>query len=352
MASPHSWRDTFADSDRDEADRASALISFVSAGDVAGAIDSDAADALVNVLNEPLCLLPRLAWEHLAAHGVFVGANTTQQRLVYCPHSADALVDDDRSTVTGQSRCMDCDRTVVPVARIAALAGDLEFGCGFFSGPPPRRGQGMLIDSSFHDRPEVRVGSGATDDVINVAVPAGGVVVRSSDTGATVDVGAHLGAFVRAPLWLLADEPLSARIERSLARPRCALPAVADLAVYRLTDPDSKPAVVTINRAVEATLMIRWEGFGTQRLIRQGESAVLSFDRRISVVRTPSEVIVLQREHERPVISLPFDGVTALAIGDASAVWDGRGLTLRGCPPPRARSINLRLFDGAPPRRR
>ncbi len=355
MTTFSSLREHFENPDLDEVRRADAVLAFFAAADDGEVDVDDARAALVGVLNEPLCLLPRLAHELLSAHGpTRVGADVSTRQLRLCPHDDASLVADADTALSGRRRCVDCDMVVVDVKDIAALAPELEFSSGFFTGPalPKRPDANIVVDSRFLTAPEFTVGAGTTDTVINLGVPAGGLTINADENGATVTTGDNVVAFVRAPLWLLAVETRARRVEQALARTRCALPPVADIAVYRRGDADAKPAIVTINRAPEHLGAVTWEGFGVSRTLRLGETAILSFDRRFVAARTLDGIIIVQADQAERAILLARDEVRPLPIGDATVTWNDRGLVVRGCPPSRSHGINLAVFAHGPGRRR
>jgi hypothetical protein len=326
------WRDP----DLPELVRARALL------DVGVPVDDDV-DALVGLLNEPLPLLPRLAFEALdRRRDVVVAADITWQRLRACRHDHDARVADEDTIVTGRSTCADCGAAVAPLDRVAALASSLE-ACAFFRGVSvPSAPPWVLVDHRRVDRRSgtIRVGAGPADDVVVAGLPAGGVVLVPGDDVVEVRCAEGLRA-VAMPrcVAVTAQSTLQA-----LARPRMVTPLSADVFVFREHEPQ-RPAVSFFVDVADAwSIDVRWPAFGARSTLRVGDVEILSFDGMVRGLRTVDGVFIHVAGREPNLIALEAGVQTELPFGEATALWSGRTLEVRGCPPPPARAPAVNLL--------
>lgn len=327
------WRDR----DLPELARARALLAI----DVS-LVDVDDVDGLVDLLNEPLSILPRLAFEALQRRGdLVVAADTGWQRLRVCRHGPDARVDDDDTAATGRSTCADCGATVAPLDRVAALASSLE-ACAFFRGVPvPSAPPWILVDHRRVDRRSgtIRVGAGPADDVAVAGLPAGGVVLSPGDD--VVEVRCVEG--LRAVALTRFTSAASTTTLQALARPRTVIPPTGDLLVFREHEPQRAPVTFIVDVADAWAVDVAWAAFGARSTLRVGDVEVLSFDGMVRALRTPDGVVIHVAGREPGLIALEAGVRTELPFGEATALWSGRTLDVRGCPPPvhRAPAVNL-----------
>jgi len=326
------WRDR----DLPELTRARALLAHGVAAD-------DDVDALVELLNEPLPLLPRLALEALdRRRDVVVAADTAWQRLRACRHGHDARIDDEDTAVTGRSTCADCGAAVAPLDRVAALASSLE-ACAFFRGVPvPSAPPWVLVDHRRVDRRSgiIRVGAGPADDVVVAGLPAGGVVLVPGDDVVEVRCAEGLRA-VAMPRFaaVVAHASLQA-----LARPRTVTLPTADVFVFREHE-TQRPAVSFLVDVADAwAIDVRWPAFGARSTLRVGDVEPLSFDGALRAVRTSDGLFIQVAGREPDLIALEAGTRVDLPLGEATALWSGRTLEVRGCPPPPARAPAVNLL--------
>lgn len=337
------WRDR----DLPELDRARSLL----AADVAAA-DVDDLDALVDLLNEPLAVLPRLAGERLRlVGGVVVAEDVAGQRLRRCGHGAAGLMADADTASTGRATCVDCEAVVVKLEDVAALARDLE-GCALFRGPTlPWPSSWLRIDERRVERRvdhrgerPIRVGGGPLDDVVNAGLPAGALALHVIDDAIDVRCADGLLAVAAPPTWAPRDRPRPASDVVALARADLRAPLVTELHVFRAHDPALRSVSVSVDAADPFALEVLWRGFSAREVLRVGEALPLSFDGSLRVLRTGSQVVVHTVGRAPWLIDLPPGERVDLPLGAATAVWRGRQLEVAGCPPPPARAPQVNLL--------
>lgn len=325
------WRDR----DLPELTRARALLTVERARD-------DDVDGLVEILNEPLPLLPRLAFEALMRRGdVVVAGDPGWQRLRACRHDAAAHIADEDTAATGRASCVDCGAPVAPLARVAALGPELE-ACAFFRGLPlPSTPPWIVVDHRRLERRSgpIRVGGGPADDVVMAGLPAGGVTLLPGDDVVEVRCGTGLRASI-APRF---GGDVAAATLRPLARARVVAPPTTELHVFRDRDPHRQGVAFVVDLADAWALDVRWPSFGAQSTLRVGDVEALSFDGALRAVRTTEGIVIIVGGRTPDVLALEAGQRVELPLGEATALWSGRMLEVRGCPPPpsRAPAVNL-----------
>ncbi len=325
------WRDR----DAPELARARALLA------VEKVRDDDLVD-LIDLLNEPLPVLPCLAAEVLARRAdIVVAADLAWQRLRACRHDPASHVADDATAATGRATCVDCDAVVVPFARVAALASGLE-GCALFRGLPlPTSPPWIVVDHRRIERRArpIRVGAGPSDDVVVAGLPAGGVSLLPGDD--VVDVRCADGLRVVATPRCGGD--LAVASLRSLARSHIVAPSTTELHVFREREPHRPGIAFLVDLADAWAIDVRWPAFGARSTLRVGAIEPLSFDGTLRALRTAEGVVVVVGGRTPDVIALEVGTRVELPLGEATALWSGRALEVRGCPPPpsRAPAVNL-----------
>lgn len=324
------WRDR----DLPELARARALLDV-------GVPVGDDVEAFVELLNEPLPLLPRLAFEALLRCSVVVVADTAWQRLRVCRHDRDARVDDEDTPITGRSSCVDCGAVVAPLAQVSALASLLE-GCAFFRGHAlPAAPPWVLVDHRRVERPggPIRVGAGPADDVAVAGLPAGGVTLWPAADVVEVRCAEGLQA-VAMPRFAAAG---STTTLQALAVPRIVVPLMANVLVFREHEPRRPPVSFFVDVADAWAVDVVWPTFGARSTQRVGDVEDLSFDGALQAMRTADGLVIKVGGHRPDLIALQAGTRVDLPLGEATALWSGRTLEVRGCPPPvhRAPAVNL-----------
>ena len=77
--------------------------------------------------------------------------------------------------------------------------------------------------------------------------------------------------------------------------------------------------------------------------LRVGDVEDLSFDGALQAMRTADGLVIKVGGHRPDLIALQAGTRVDLPLGEATALWSGRTLEVRGCPPPvhRAPAVNL-----------
>jgi len=310
---------------------------------------------LVEVLNEPLALVPRLALDRLRelgdARSARVAAIVDEQRLRWCSHGDADLVADIDTAATGRARCASCDAITVDVDRLVHVAADVP-ACALFRGPlVPYETSWLLVDERrVEPRPSrgaVFVGGGPSDDVQNAGLPAAALAVSRHDDVLVVECAPGMRALWRprrASRLGRGERFAMARDVFVLTRATLTAPLSCELVVIRDHDVAQRAVVIAVDGADGLATELIWVGYQATAVLRVGDAMVVSFDGAVRVHRTGDDVVV---EHAGRFTRLPPGELVPLSLGDATAVWRGRQIELRGCPPPVAQAPRVNLLVGA-----
>jgi hypothetical protein len=362
-------RHIWTDRDRPELARADAFVAWLDAlpepREAMGA-----ASKLVDLLNEPLTILPRLAFDVACGLGLGVFADVAHQQVRLCPHGSRAWMADADSAVTGRHHCADCGGTTVAIKQLGAIDIDLSSGCALFSGPiPPTPPRWTTIDSRVRvlreqdqdqtvtlvyepssttllgveaqfDQVDVTLGM-ASSDSFRWPIPPGSLTIARRADGHDVRCTEGVTVRSRGPGWLVPAE-VSPASDRLLARSVVRTPLRTTLLIYGPMD-ETPPRGVVVDSLQAWGLMVYWVGFRASAFVAVGETLMLAFDRSVAVWRTPTGVVLEQRRPAWRFIEVLPGTATPLPIGDGTITWAGHRLEVRGCPPPVSRQPRLEL---------
>jgi len=342
MGDPHSdLRKAWTDRDRPELARADAFVAWLDALPAPGQA-MDAASDLVDLLNEPLTILPRLAFDVACGLGLGVFADVAHQQVRLCPHGSRAWMADADSAVTGRHHCADCGGTTVAVKDVHAIDIELWSGCALFSGPPtPSPPPWTVVDGGrVHEVPTLTFGMSSTD-TCRWPIPASGMTVERQADGHAIRCVEGVTVRSRGMGWLVPADVTPAA-DRLLARSVLHTPLRTTLLVHGPLQPTPARGVV-VDSLQAWVLTVDWMGFRTTGPVAVGETLMLAFDRSVAVWRTPTGVVLEQRRPPWRFIEVLPGVPTTLPIGDGTITWVGQRLEVRGCPPPVSRQPRLEL---------
>ena len=341
LADPrHIWTDR----DRQELARADAFVAWLDALPEPGQA-MDAARDLVDLLNEPLTILPRLAFDVACGLGIGVFADVAHQQVRLCPHGARAWMADADSAITGRHHCADCGGTAVAIKHLGAIDIDLSSGCALFSGPTtPTPPPWTTIDARVYEPNSMTLGM-ASSDSFRWPIPPGGMTIQRGPDGH--DVRCADGVTVRSHGlgWLVRGD-VSPAADRLLARSVVRTPLRTTLLIYGPMY-ETPPRGVVVDSLQAWGLMVDWVGFRASAPVAVGETLMLAFDRSVAVWRTPTSVVLEQRRPPWRFIEVLPGVTTTLPIGDGTITWVGKRLEVRGCPPPVSRQPRLELASAS-----
>jgi hypothetical protein len=218
----------------------------------------------------------------------------------------------------------------------------------------PYRTSWLLVDERRAEpRPHgtVVVGGGPSDDVQNAGLPAGALTISRDDDVLAVECAPGLRASWRPRRVGRLAVPERAGMAGdvfALMRPALTAPLACDIVVIRDHDAAQRAVVVGVDGADGLAVEVVWVGFQARAVARVGDMLPVSFDGSVRLHRTGHDVVLEVRGAAGTTFTrLPPGELVPFSLGDASAVWRGRQVELRGCPPATVQSPRVNLLVDA-----